>query len=52
MSDANLGTITVYLGKIKRESCIAQIARYIGADMEEMPEKSYDGDRGGQFSDR
>lgn len=36
------GTITVYLGKIKRESCIAQIARYIGADMEEMPEKSYD----------
>lgn len=36
------GTITVYLGKIKRESYIAQIARYIGADMEEMPEKSYD----------
>ena len=36
------GNITVYLGKVKREACIEQIAAYLQADLSNRPEKNED----------
>lgn len=36
------GNITIYLGKIKRELCIENIAKYLKTDQMDRPEKSYD----------
>lgn len=36
------GNITIYIGKIKRELCIENIARYLNAETADRPEKNYE----------